>query len=373
MSLAKKDYYEVLGIPRNADAREIKKAYRNLALKYHPDRNPGNKGAEEKFKEAAEAYSVLIDEDKRRKYDQFGHEGLGSIPFTGFDSDIFADFSDILGDFFGFESFFGHATGRRERSRRGADLRYDLEISFEDAARGLETQISVPVSETCSFCGGSGADPSGGMEHCQRCGGSGQIRFSQGFFSLSRPCDRCGGSGKIIVKACNGCGGEGRIKREKTLKVKVPAGVDSGMKLRLQGEGEGGIRGGRPGDIYIFIHVREHPFFRREGDDLLCEIPLTFSQAALGAEVSVPTLTGTRSVKIPAGTQSGTTFRLKGLGMPSMSGYGRGDQYVKVQVVTPRRLSKEKRSLLEKLAELEKDEIKNQEKGVFEKVKNIFA
>ncbi len=370
--MAKRDYYEVLGVSKNADMKEIKKAYRSLALKYHPDRNPGNKEAEEKFKEAAEAYSVLGDSEKRRKYDQFGHAGLGSTPFTGFDADIFADFSDILGDLFGFESFFGRTSRRRDASRRGADLRYDLEISFEDSARGLETQITVPVSESCSECKGSGADPSRGLENCRYCGGAGQIRFSQGFFSMSQTCNRCGGSGKVIIKPCSSCRGQGRIRKEKSLKVRIPAGVDTGNRLRLQGEGEGGTRGGRPGDLYIFIHVREHPFFKREGDDLHCEIPLTFSQAVLGAEVSVPTLKGSRTVKIPQGTQSGTTFRLKELGMPAMNGYGRGDQYVRVRVQTPTRISKEKKGLFEKLWELEKDEIEEQEKSIFEKVKNLF-
>ena len=353
--------------------KEIKKAYRNHALKYHPDKNPGSKEAEEKFKEAAEAYSVLGDPEKRKRYDQFGHEGFGSAPFSGFDPDIFADFSDILGDLFGFESFFGRTGRRRDAARRGTDLRYDLEISFEQAARGAETQIKVPVSESCSSCGGSGADSAGGLENCRQCGGSGQIRFSQGFFSMSRTCDRCGGTGRVIVKPCKECGGQGRLRREKVLKVRIPPGVDSGSRLRLQGEGEGGARGGRAGDIYIFIHVREHPFFKREGDDIVCEIPLAFSQAALGAEVSVPTLEGARAVRIPPGTQSGTAFRIRGLGMPAMNSSVRGDQYVRVQVLTPTRISKEKKSLFERLRELEKDEIREQEKSIFEKVKNLFT
>ncbi len=367
--MAKKDYYEILGISRNADIREIKKAYRNLALKYHPDRNQGSKEAEEKFKEAAEAYSILSDPAKRKRYDQFGHEGIGAGAFTGFDPDIFADFSDILGDFFGFESFFGRSSRRKTAAQRGNDLRYDLEISFEEAVRGAEKRFNIPITKTCPSCGGSGADSPSDIENCRYCGGTGQVRYSQGFFSIGRTCSRCNGSGRTISKACKTCYGQGRVKTEKELKVKIPAGVDSGSRLRLQGEGEGGIRGGPSGDLYVFIYVRKHSFFEREGNDIICEFPLTFSQAALGTEISVPTINGAKKVRIPPGTQSESMIRLRGLGIPDLNGYGKGDQYIKVKVVTPRKLSKKKRILLEELAKHEDDEIKEYERTIFEKGK----
>ncbi len=366
--MAKKDYYEILGISRDADIKDIKKAYRKLALKYHPDRNPGSKEAEEKFKEAAEAYSVLSDREKRRRYDQFGHEGVGAGAFTGFDPDIFADFSDILGDFFGFESFFGRSSRRRRSAaQRGNDLRYNLEISFEEAVRGTQKRIQIPITKTCSSCGGSGANSPSDIEDCRYCGGTGQIKYSQGFFSIGRTCSRCGGSGKTINVPCKTCYGQGRVKGEKDLQVKIPAGVDSGSRLRLQGEGEGGIRGGSSGDLYVFIYVREHPFFKREGNDIICEIPLTFSQAALGTEISVPTINGVKKLKIPAGTQSESMIRLKGLGAPDLNGYSRGDQYIRVRVVTPKKLSKSRRRLLEELAKQEDEEIKEYRKTIFDK------
>lgn len=367
--MSKQDYYEILGISKKADIKEIKKAYRKLALKYHPDRNPGSKEAEEKFKEAAEAYSVLSDPEKRRRYDQFGHEGVGAGAFTGFDPDIFADFSDILGDFFGFESFFGRSSRRRSAAQRGNDLRYNLEIAFEEAVRGAEKRINIPITKTCPSCDGSGANSPSDIANCRYCGGSGQVRYSQGFFSIGRTCSRCGGSGKTITTPCNTCHGQGRVQQEKELKIKIPAGVDSGSRLRLQGEGEGGLRGGPPGDLYVFIYVREHAFFTREGIDLICEIPLTFSQAALGTEMAVPTMNGKKKVKIPAGTQSGSMIRLRGLGVNNLNGYGQGDQYIKVKVITPKKLSRNKRHLFEELAKQEDDEIKEYKRDIIEKGK----
>lgn len=367
--MAKRNYYKILGVSRDADIKEIKKAYRKLALKYHPDRNPGSKEAEEKFKEAAEAYSVLSDPAKRKRYDQFGHEGIGPGAFTGFDPDIFADFSDILGDFFGFESFFGRSSRRRSAAQRGNDLRYDLEISFEEAVWGTEKKINIPVTKTCPSCGGSGADSHLDIENCRYCGGTGHVRYSQGFFSIGRTCSRCGGTGKTIRTPCKTCYGQGRVKTEKELKIKIPAGVDSGSRLRLQGEGEGGVRAGPSGDLYVFIYVREHPFFKREGNDIVCEIPLSFSQAVLGTDISIPTINGTKKVRIPAGTQSESTIRLRGLGIPDLNGYSRGDQYIKVKVMTPKKLSKSKRRLFEELAKQEADEIKEQERTIFEKGK----
>lgn len=364
------EYYRVLGVSRDADLSAIKKAYRRLALQYHPDKNPGDAEAEERFKEAAEAYSVLSDPDKRKRYDLYGKSGLGADRFGGFDQEIFADFGDILGDLFGFGSIFGGARRGRRRGRPGRDLSYDLEIDFEEAVRGLETQVRVPRLDPCGSCEGSGAAP-GGVENCSHCGGQGQVAFQQGFFTLARTCGHCRGSGQRITEACDECRGEGRVRTERSISVRIPPGVDQGMRLRLAGEGEAGDKGGPPGDLYVVLNVREHPVFRRQELDILSDVAVSFSQAALGAEIEVATLDGDYSLKVPAGTQSGTRFRLKGRGAPSLDGGGRGDQYVAVQLHTPHSLSVEQRELFERLGELEGET--PADRGLFERVKDIFS
>lgn len=376
--MSKRDYYEVLGIPKNANDQQIKSAYRKLALQYHPDRNHGNKDAEEKFKEAAEAYAILSDSDKRSRYNRFGHAGVSSQAGAGFDPSTFAGFEDIFGGIFG--DFFGGGT-RRGGPERGADLRYDLEITFEESAKGVETAIQIPRLEPCDTCHGSGAAPGSSPSTCPQCQGRGQQRFQQGFFTVARTCGRCHGSGRIITKPCLTCKGEGRVTHERKLTVKIPAGIANGQRLRLHGEGEGGVAGGPPGDLYVFIEVIEHPFFRRDGNNLSCEVPLNFTTLALGGNIDVPTLDGNESFKVPEGTQSGTTFRLRGKGMPDVSGRGRGDLFFTVQAVTPKKLTKEQRTLLEQIAKVlpkEKFEPRpregeNEEKNLFDKVKDIFG
>jgi molecular chaperone DnaJ len=344
----KADYYEVLGVPRNASEQEIKSAYRKLALKYHPDRNAGDKKAEEHFKEAAEAYSVLGDSEKRARYDAYGHAGLSGMAGAGFDPTIFADFSDIVGDFFGFSDLFGR---RRGGPRRGADLRYNLDLTFDEALFGTEAQLQVPREEPCATCSGSGSAPGTKPSTCPSCGGAGQVTFQQGFFSVSRTCGRCRGGGRIITSLCKDCGGRGRVARDRKLTVSIPPGVDTGSQLRLSGEGEVGSAGGPPGDLYVFLRVQEHPFFKREGDALYCEVPITFAQAALGASIEVPT-PGAESSKlsIPEGTQPGTSFRIKGQGAPRLGSRGRGDLHVTVRVAVPTKLTAQQRKLLEQLA-----------------------
>jgi molecular chaperone DnaJ len=364
------DYYEALGVSRDADLPTIKKAYRRLALKFHPDKNPGDAAAEARFKEAAEAYAVLSDADKRRRYDAYGKAGLGAQGgFQGFDQEIFADFSDILGDLFGFGSIFGGGR-RRRRGQAGRDLRYDLEIEFVEAVRGLETRIKVPRLDRCDECDGRGA-ASDGIETCNHCHGQGQVAFQQGFFTIARACGHCGGTGRRIVKPCAGCRGEGRVRVEREIKVRIPAGVDDGMQLRLGSEGEAGSGGAPPGDLYVMIHVREHPVFHREERDLHSTLEITFSQAALGAEHSVPTLDGDHELSIPAGTQSGTRFRLRGKGVTSLDGRGRGDHYLTVQVHTPQGLDGEQRELFERLADIEGEP--TADRGLFDRVKDIFS
>jgi molecular chaperone DnaJ len=365
--LTDRDYYEVLGVGRDADLSAIKKAYRRLAVRHHPDKNPGDPEAEERFKEAAEAYAVLSDPEKRQRYDLYGKSGVAG-GFQGFDQEIFADFGDILGDLFGFGGVFGGGR-RRRRGRPGRDLRYDLEIDFEEAVRGLETRIRVPRLAACPDCGGSGA-AAGGVTTCSQCGGQGQVAFQQGFFTIARPCGRCEGTGRQITEPCTRCKGQGRLREERTLTVRIPAGVDEGMRLRMAGEGEEGSQGGPPGDLYVVLHVREHERFRREGRDILYEAPITFSQAALGAAIRVPTLDGDETLEVRPGTQSGERVRLKGKGVPSLDGRGRGDQYVVLVVRTPSRLGREQRELLERLAELEGRPA--EERGLFDRVKDIF-
>ena len=348
---AKRDYYEVLGVSRTASAQEIKKAYRNLAVKFHPDRNPDNPEAEESFKEAAEAYSVLSDDEKRATYDRFGHDGLragGTV-----NTDIFREFSDIFGGGSIFEDLFGDffgGGGRRHRASRGADLRYDLEISFEESVKGLETQIRIPRHEACAKCGGAGAEPGTEKRPCPTCGGHGQVRHQQGFLMVARTCGACRGTGMHIPNPCHDCSGTGQVAKERELALKIPAGVDTGSRLRLSGEGEAGARGGPPGDLYVFISVEEHAFFKRRDDDLFCELPITYPQAVLGDDIEVPTIDGPERLSVPAGTQPGTVFKLKSKGVRRVRGGGRGDQFVAISIAVPKELNAEQRELVEKLS-----------------------
>ncbi len=382
-TVTKRDYYEILGISKTASDQEIKSAYRKLALMYHPDRNPGDQEAEEKFKECAEAYSVLADTDKRHMYDRFGHAGLGGAATGGFDPTVFTGFEDILGglgDIFGFGDIFGGGR-RRGGPQRGADLRYDLEIAFEEAARGAETTIQIPRQETCEACHGSGAAPGTTPTTCGQCRGAGQVRFQQGFFTVARTCPACRGTGRMIAKPCQSCRGSGHVTRERKITVKIPAGIATGQQLRLQGEGEAGVAGGPPGHLYVVVHVQEHDFFRREGNNLFCEIPVHFTTLALGGEIQVPTLDGAESVKVPEGTQTGTTLRLRGKGLPDVSGRGHGDLFATVQGHTPKKLTREQRHLLEQLAKaLPKEQFEpraredtQDERNLFDRVKDMFG
>jgi molecular chaperone DnaJ len=367
----KRDYYEILGIPRGASLDEIKKAYRKLAVKHHPDKNPGDPEAEGKFKEAAEAYGVLSDEEKRARYDRYGHQGMSGM--GGFDPNQFADFGDILGDLFGFGDFFGTRGGRRgNRAARGNDLRYDLQLEFMDAVFGKEISLTIPRTITCATCSGSGARPGTQPVTCTGCGGRGQIRYSQGFFAVARTCPQCGGAGKVIKDPCSSCSGAGRLREEKKISVKIPPGVDDGSRLRVAGEGESGFNGGPAGDLYVFISVREHPKFTRRDYDVHAEQPISFTQAALGGEINVETIDGHEPLRVPAGTQPNQVFRLRGKGIPYLDGSGRGDHYVHVAVRIPTSLSDEQRTLLEQLAAIEGEHPPG-EKGVFEKVKDFFS
>ena len=380
-TVAKRDYYEVLGISRTATDGEIKSAYRKLALKYHPDRNPGDHAAEEKFKESAEAYSVLADPDKRHLYDRYGHAGLGGAATGGFDPSVFTGFEDILGglgDIFGFGDVFGGGR-RRGGVQRGADLRYDLEISFEEAARGAETSIQIPRQETCETCSGSGAAAGSTPTTCPQCHGRGQLRYQQGFFTVARTCGQCRGTGSVIAKPCATCKGAGRVQKERKLTVRVPAGIATGQRLRLTGEGESGGVGGPAGDLYVVIHVQDHPFFHRDGNDLYVEVPLNFSTVALGGEIRIPTLEGEEPFKVPEGTESGQAFRLRGRGMPDVTGRGRGDLFVTMKVTTPKKLTREQKKLLEQLAgslpkeKFEPTPVSHEDKALLGRVKDIFG
>lgn len=372
--MSKRDYYEVLGVSRTANDQEIKSAYRRLAVRYHPDKNPNDSGAEEKFKEAAEAYSVLSDAEQRRRYDRFGHSGVSSSAGAGaWGAPGFGGIEDILGDLFGFGDVFGGGrTGsRRTTAQRGADLRYDLEIALEDAANGMTAQLRIPRLEGCETCQGSGAAAGTQPESCQTCSGTGQVRYQQGFFSVARTCHACRGVGRVIKNPCPECKGAGRVEREKQMEVKIPAGVETGSRLRVQGEGESGTQGGPPGDLYVVIHVAEHDQFERQGSNLYEAVPITFAQAALGADISVKTLDSEEKLKIPMGTQTGTVFRLKGKGMPVLGGRGRGDLFISVTVITPTTLTREQRKLLEQLAEVENKDL--EDKGLVDKVRDIFG
>ncbi len=367
----KRDYYDVLGIEQGASDQEVKSAYRKMALKHHPDKNPGNKTAEESFKEAAEAYSVLSDPEKRARYDRYGHNGLQGGGFSGFDPATFGDFGDILGEFFGFGDVFG--SRRRGGPERGADLRYDLKISFREAAFGLKTKIKIPRQDVCGSCDGRGTARGKAPVTCGACQGAGQVRYQQGFFSISRTCGQCNGSGKIIRDPCETCQGRGRVRKEKVLEVKIPAGVDNGARLRIQGEGEAGAHGGGYGDLYVVIFVEEHPFFQRQGNNIYCQVPIGITQAVLGDEIMVPTLDGEEKLKVPEGTQSGSVFRMRNRGIVSLGERGRGDQFVTVNVAIPTKLTKEQRQLFESLAKVSRDDELSQERNLFDKVKDIFG
>ena len=362
----KRDYYEVLGVSRQASPPELKSAYRKLALQYHPDRNPGDKEAEEAFKEASEAYEVLSDPDRRARYDQFGHAGV-PFEFGGFGG---AGINDVLSEIFG--DIFGGGRSRRGGRARGADLRYNLELNFEEAAFGTEVTVKIPRPKRCEVCEGTGSKDKQ-LRTCQTCGGAGEIRYTQGFFSVSRPCSTCGGMGSVASAPCGRCRGAGRYDSESKLSVKIPPGVDNGTRVRLVGEGEPGDHGGPAGDLYVVAHVKEHPLFVREDAEVLCEVPVSFVQAALGDHVEVPTLEGMVKMRIPPGTQSGKVFRLKHKGIPHLHGGGRGDQHVRVVVETPTDLSGEQRQLLERFAELAGERTQPQVKSFLDKVRELFG
>jgi len=371
--VTKRDYYEILGVSRSAGDQELKGAYRKLALKYHPDRNPNNPEAEERFKEAAEAYSILSDTDKRRTYDAYGHAGLGNAAAQGFNPDAFSDFADNFGDIFGFGDLFGGGAARqRTRAQRGDDVRYDLEISFADSMSGLEAEIQVPRLETCSACRGTGSDVPDGWTSCSICRGRGEVFYQQGFLSIRRTCGQCNGRGKILRKPCRECKGDGVQQITKKLKVKIPAGVDSGMKLRVGGEGQPGANGGPPGDLYVFLVVEPHPVFERHDYDLHCTVPVNIAQAALGTQIHVLTFDGLETVKVPDGIQSGETLRLKNRGVPLVNGNGRGDLIIHIEVRTPTKLSREQRRLLEQLKQTLPEESEPQEKGLLDKLKDYL-
>lgn len=370
----KRDYYDVLGVNKNASETEIKKAFRKLAIQYHPDKNPGDHTAEEKFKEATEAYEVLSDAQKRAQYDQFGHAGLAGNGFSGGGFGGFgagSPFGDIFSDIFG--DIFGGSGGRRTQGRRGDDLLYNLEIQFEEAAFGTEKKIDVPFAKRCATCNGSGARPGTEPKICPTCRGAGQVRYQQGFFSVSKSCTHCKGEGKVVENPCPDCNGGGSVKDTKALSVKVPAGVETGSRLKLTGEGGQGVKGGPNGDLYVAITVKEHPIFLREDDNVICEIPISFAQAALGCEIEVPTLDGKVAMKIPDGTQSGKIYRLRGKGIQSLQGYGRGDQMVVVKVETPTNLTTRQKEILEEFARISGEDAHPMKKGFLDKVMDFLS
>jgi molecular chaperone DnaJ len=375
----KRDYYEILGVTKTANAEELKKAFRKQAMQFHPDRNPGDTEAEHKFKEVNEAYDVLRDDQKRAAYDQYGHAAFeggmgGRGGGQGFD---FTSFSDIFDDLFG-EFMGGQRGGQRGGGNRGSDLRYNLEITLEDCFKGKTAKIRVPTSIACEACDGSGAEAGAQPIACPTCKGAGKVRAQQGFFTIERACPTCGGAGRVIEKPCKVCGGAGRTHKEKTLNVDIPAGVDEGNRIRLAGEGEAGLRGGGPGDLYVFLSVKPHRLFRREGQHLHCRVPVSMTTAALGGSVEVPTLDGGQArITLPEGTQTGKQFRLRGKGMPSLQqsgfGAGNGDLYIQVMVETPVKLSKKQRELLEEFAKLDSEESSPESTGFFDKVKEMLG
>lgn len=366
---AKKDYYELLGVSRNASEEEIKKTYRKLALQYHPDRNPGDKQAEEKFKEVSEAYQILSDAEKRAKYDQYGHAAFGEGgPFSG-GFDFTAGFEDVFGDIFG--EFFGG--GARRGRGRGDDLRYNLTLKFEEAVSGTEKKIKIPRHGPCETCHGSGAKTGTAPQTCPTCRGRGQVSFQQGFFSVSRTCSQCHGQGTIVKDPCANCSGSGQLRKLHTLNVKIPGGVDTGSRLKLRAEGESAPAGGAPGDLYVVIQVEPHPIFIRENLDILCDVPISIAQAALGAEIDVPTLDGKVKMKIPAGTQSGKVFRMKGKGVNDVQGYHQGDHRVRVSVETPTHLTARQKELLKEFATAGGEDVNPMAKGFLDKMKDLFG
>ncbi|MCC6473481.1 MAG: molecular chaperone DnaJ [Burkholderiales bacterium] len=374
--MAKRDYYEVLGVNRDADEEAIKKAYRRLAMKYHPDRNPDDKSAEEKFKEAKLAYEILTDAEKRSAYDRFGHAGVDPSAAAGFSGSGFGGFAEAFGDIFG--DIFGQGQGRGGRSSvyRGADLRYNLEISLEQAARGTESKFRIPTWEACGTCSGSGAKPGSKPSACATCHGHGQVRMQQGFFSIQQTCPKCHGAGKVISDPCSACHGAGKVKKHKTLSVKIPAGVDEGDRIRLAGEGEPGSNGGPPGDLYVQVHVKPHAVFQREGNDLHCEMPISFTVAALGGDLDIPTLEGSAKVRVPSETQSGKVFRLRGKGIKGVRSNAMGDLLCHVAVETPVNLTERQRELLREFEAISKrDEERHnpQAKSWMDKVKEFFG
>jgi molecular chaperone DnaJ len=372
----KMDYYEVLQVERTATDTELKAAYRKLAMQYHPDRNPNNPEAEEKFKACSEAYQVLSDPDKRAAYDRFGHAGVNGAgaagnPFAG--GFAHGDLNDIFGDLFGEMFNMGGRTGRASRAQRGRDLKYDLRIEFEEAVFGVEREIKIRRAEACSDCSGTGSEGSRQPETCQQCGGRGQIRTQQGFFSVARTCAVCSGTGSVIRNPCRTCHGDARVQREHTIMVKVPAGIETETRIRYSGEGDAGRWGGPAGDLYVVLEVRPHKFFERDGDDLHCSMPLSFPQAALGTELEIETLYGPETLKVPEGTQSGKEFRLRGKGVPHLNSHGRGDLVVEVRVQTPSKLTKQQKELMRQLSETMAIENVPQSRGLFEKVKEMFS
>ena len=374
----KRDYYEILGVPRNADKDTIKKAYRKLAMKYHPDRNTSDKDAEAKFKEASEAAEVLLHDEKRTRYDQFGHAGVGGQPggfgggFGGFGGDGFADLGDIFGDIFGDILGGGRRRGStRSNARAGNDLQAVVRINFMEAAFGVEKEVSINRFVTCSACDGTGGESGSKPITCPQCHGYGEIRRQQGFFTMATTCPQCHGTGQVISNPCSKCHGDGRVKKKVNLEVKIPAGIDSGQRLKLAREGDGGIAGGPPGNLYVVIEVEAHEFFERDGFDVFCTIPISFSQAALGTELEVPTINGRVALKVPAGVQSGKKMRLKGKGIPKLGAYGNGDQIVELHVETPTRLCAEQKELLKKLAQYE-TESNPMGRSFFERMKDLF-
>ena len=388
--MSKRDYYEVLGVERSVSADDLKKAYRKLAIKYHPDKNPGDHTAEEKFKELGEAYEILSDEQKRAAYDRFGHAafapGAGVRPGGGGGGSGagpqwggFHDPKDIFETVFGgggggiFDSFFGGGGHDPAGSGHGNDLRYDLEIDFEEAAAGVEKEVAFNVLDTCPDCEGRGGAAGSRDETCSTCQGRGQVAHARGFFTVASTCPRCNGAGRMVTNPCRKCGGEGRVQQRRKIKVRIPAGIDNGSRLRSSGHGEAGVRGGPHGDLYVVVHVREHDVFRRQDDDLLCEVPITFSLAALGGEIEVPTLNGSARLKIPVGTQYGTMFRLRGQGMPNVHNHNRGDLLVRVLVEVPSRLSRPLREKLEEFARQANDETYPQRQSFMEKAKRFFG
>jgi molecular chaperone DnaJ len=374
--MAKRDYYEILGVNRDAEDDAIKKAYRKLAMKHHPDRNPEEKGksAEEKFKEAKEAYEVLSDANKRAAYDRYGHAGVDPSAAAGAHGAGFSNFADAFGDIFG--DIFGQARGGRSNVYRGADLRYNLEISLEAAAHGTETKIRIPTMDECATCHGSGAKPGTQPKTCPACNGQGQVRMQQGFFSIQQACPKCHGTGKVISDPCASCQGAGRIKQHKTLSVKIPAGVDEGDRIRLSGEGEAGVNGGPPGDLYVQLHLKPHAVFQRDHDDLHCEMPISFTIAALGGEIEIPTLSGSAGIRIPPETQSGKVFRLRGKGIKGVRSHAHGDLLCQMVVETPVHLTERQKELLRELEAINKkdsDRHNPRAKSWMDKVKEFFA